>query len=383
MIGEQDILDDLKKKGCLRSLLPVESLEGKIVCHKKSFLNFSSNDYLGFSFDSRIKKAACHAVECFGAGTGASRLMCGTLHLHQALEKKIAKLLKYPDCLIFGSGFLTNVGVITALVSRNDCVFFDRLNHASLIEGVRLSGAKWKRFKHNDVADLEKLLESHSDFGGKKFIIVDSVFSMDGDVAPLKEISLLAKKHNAFFMVDEAHAVGIFGQNGAGYSQALNIFPDVIMGTFSKSLGSYGGFCVCSSAIKSLLVNKAKSFIYSTALPPACLGAVDKAIDILYSQKDLGQKLLKKAQYFHQLLSKLLVNVDLLPFATPIIPIIIGANEETVRIVDALYQKNIFLKAIRPPTVAEQSARLRLSVTLSHSEDHLKIAAEKIALVVG
>ncbi len=367
-------LKELKNKEQFRSLITLPQNKGKFVFNKKNYLNFSSNDYLNLTNDRHLKKAAVNAIKKWGCGATGSRLMSGGLPLHTELEKKFAEFFGYESALLFGSGFLTNLGVISALAEKSDEIFFDRLDHASLIDGIRLSGAKWQRFKHNDLTDLEKLLKTSS--SQKKFIIVDSLFSMDGDIAPLKKIAKLAKKYKAFLIVDEAHAVGIMGKQGRGLCSKLKIKPDIITGTLSKTFGTYGGFVCCSQEIKEWLINSARTFIFSTALPPAIIGSTLKALELIKTQPDLGQKLLDKANYFYQLLKE--AGLTLLPFESQIIPIIIGSNELAIKMADKLWQEGVYVKAIRPPTVPKGTARLRLSITLAHSKNDLKTAAKKI-----
>lgn len=368
-------LSSLKEDGLMRSLTTLPQAGGKFIWQGKGFINFSSNDYLNLTSNNQVKQAGVMAIENYGTSSSGSRLMCGHLEIHEKLERKLAKFMGYETSLIFGSGFLTNLGVITALVSKEDCIFFDKLDHASLIDGIRLSGAKWKRFKHRDVGNLKDLLELHKDKIGQKFIIIDSVFSMDGDISPIREIYVLAQKYNAFLIVDEAHAVGVFGENSSGYCSQINIKPDIITGTFSKSLGSYGGFAACSHKVKQLLINKARPFIYSTALPPSCLGVVLESINIIEKEK-LGELLLKNSKYFYNLLND--YGFNLLPFESQIIPIIIGDSKIAVKFSAKLISEGIYVKAIRPPTVPNNTARIRLSITLAHTKEDLKYTADKI-----
>lgn len=368
---------ELKSKEQFRSLTALPQNRGKFSYHRKKYLNLSSNDYLNLANARQLKKAAIKALKKWGCGATGSRLMSGGLPLHTELEKNLAEFFGYESALLFGSGFLTNLGVISALAEKNDELFFDRLNHASLIDGIRLSGAKWQRFKHNNLADLEKLLKTSS--GRQKLIIVDSLFSMDGDFAPLKKIAALAKKYQAFLIVDEAHAIGIVGKQGQGLCHKLNIKPDIITGTLSKAFGSYGGFVCCSQEIKDWLINSARTFIFSTALPPAIIGSTLKALELIKTKPASGQKLLANAGYFYHLLKK--AGLTLLPFESQIIPIIIGSNELSVKMAEKLWQEGIYVKAIRPPTVPKGTARLRLSVTLAHSKKDLRKAAQKIIAV--
>ncbi|MBN1140222.1 MAG: 8-amino-7-oxononanoate synthase, partial [Deltaproteobacteria bacterium] len=377
MIDIEQGLRELAAKDQLRSLTALPACGGTFVRDGRTVLNFSSNDYLDLAGDWRLKAGAVAAIEKWGCGSAGSRLMCGHLELHETLEKRLAELLGCESALVFGSGFLANLGVISALAGPGDLILFDRLDHASLIDGIRLSGAKWQRFRHNDVGELRALLEANKKREGRVLIVVDSVFSMDGDLAPLAEIHSLAESFGAFLIVDEAHAIGVFGPCGGGVCRRLGIRADLITGTLSKSLGGYGGFAACSARLREWLINRARPFIFSTALPPASAAAAQKALEILFSQPDLGKRLLDNARFFHGLLEQ--QKLKLLPFESQIIPILIGTNEQTVRLAESLWAEGLFAKAIRPPTVPPGSSRLRLSVTLAHSRDQLADAAEKIA----
>jgi len=368
-------LEQIRGKGLERSLYELPEAGGKFHMDGKEYINFSSNDYLDLSTDSRVKKAAADAAEKYGAGAGGSRLMCGTLPVHRELEEKISDFFGYNGALVFGSGFLANAGVISALSGPGDTVFIDRLCHASLIDGVRLSGAKWKRFAHNDTAGLEKMLGEKAGEGGK-FIVADSVFSMDGDICPVEELKSLSEKYNAFLIIDEAHAVGVFG-GGRGICASKKIMPDIMTGTLSKALGGYGGFAACGEKIRQLLINSARSFIFSTALPPASAGAGIMALGILKNEPGLGTALLENAAYFHGLLKKSGFFVP--EFSSQIIPVIIGDNEKAVAAAGAIQKQGIYARAIRPPTVPKGTARIRLSVTLAHTRADLENAAIKIA----
>ncbi|NLV25085.1 MAG: 8-amino-7-oxononanoate synthase [Deltaproteobacteria bacterium] len=369
-------LEKLAAKGQFRSLTALPACGGKFFRDGKVFLNFSSNDYLDLAGDPRVKGAALAAVEQWGCGSAGSRLMCGHLALHEALEKILAELLDTESALVFGSGFLTNLGAISALAGPGDMVLFDRLDHASLIDGIRLSGARWQRFRHNDTQELRRLLEAHGKGEGRLFIVVDSVFSMDGDIAPLAEIHSLADAFGAFLMVDEAHAIGVFGPCGGGICRDLGIRADLITGTFSKSLGGYGGFAACSARVREWLINRARPFIFSTALPPASAAAAHKAVEILFAQPDQGKTLLDNSRFFHGLLAQ--KEMKLLPFASQIVPILVGENERAVALAAELENAGLYVKAIRPPTVPPGTARLRLSVTLAHDRGDLAQTAERI-----
>jgi 8-amino-7-oxononanoate synthase len=376
--SEQE-LDSLKERGLFRDLNVLPETGGEINVDGKTLLNFSSNDYLGLARDSRLKTAAIKAVNEFGCGATASRLLTGHLTLHQQLESDLARMMGSESALVFGSGFLTNLGVLTSLAGPDDRIFSDWLNHASLIDGIRLSRARYERFRHKDMAHLESLLKKDTQPTGKRIIVSESVFSMDGDIAPLEDLWELSSKYRALLIIDEAHAIGVFGTNGGGVSriEGSKCHPDVTVGTLSKALGGYGGFVACSAPVRQLLINKARSFIYSTGLPPACLGSARKAVEIVTSEPGLGKKLLRKSEKFHDLMAGYGLNT--LPFESQVIPLVVGGNEKVIRFSELLAQEGLLIKPIRYPTVPRGTERVRLSLTLSMSDEALEKAAGTIA----
>jgi 8-amino-7-oxononanoate synthase len=356
-------LASLEERGLLRRLLT----------HPPTVLSFSSNDYLDLARDPRLEAAACEAVRRLGCGATASRLMAGNLEEHEALEADLARLVGHEAALLFGSGFLTNLGVLTALAGRGTHVFADRLNHASLVDGMLLSRATCHRYRHRDMAHLDALLKQTD---GPRLIVSDSVFSMDGDIAPVEALTALAERHGALLVVDEAHAIGVFGKGG-GVCRERGVLPDVAIGTLSKALGGYGGFAACSKAVRALLINRARSFIYSTGLPPACLGSGTAAVSIVEETPELGAELLRRAGRFrHRLADR---GLRLGPTESQIVPVIIGPNEAAVAASQRLRARGIVATAVRPPTVPAGTARLRLSVTLAHSEADLDAVADAVA----
>jgi 8-amino-7-oxononanoate synthase len=370
-------LAQIDEKGLMRDLRPFLSNGGKFVHNSNEILNLSSNDYLNLSRDPFVKKGSSEALEKYGCGATASRLVSGHLNIHEELENSLAELCGNEACLVFGSGFLANIGVLNVLSGRNDEVYADKLNHASLIDGVLLSGAKCFRYRHKDMAHLEMFLKK-SKTVGLKIIVSDSIFSMDGDIAPIKDLMSLAKKYGALLIIDEAHAIGVFGRGGGICKELGAEFqPDVILGTLSKAFGGYGGFVVCSSIMRKYLINKARSFIYSTGLPPACIGSAIAAIQIINNKKNMGKILLKRAKEFYLYLTE--AGFKMQKFESQILPLHVGDNLKAVEFSKELFDKyKILAVAIRPPTVPVGTARLRLSVSLAHSESDLKIAAEKI-----
>ncbi len=369
-------LEKLASEGLLRTLTARAGLGGKYADAGRTVLNFSSNDYLDLASNARLKAAAAEAIAAWGCGAAASRLMSGTLRLHEALEAELAGLVGRERALLFGSGFLANLGVLAALAGRHTTIFADRLNHASLLDGARLSGARLVRYRHGDAAQLDALLAA--DASRRRIIVTDSVFSMDGDIAPLADIGDCAIRRGALLAVDEAHAIGVLGLGGGGVCRDLPaVRPDVVVGTLSKALGGYGGFAAGSRELRDLLVNKARSFIYSTALPPACLGSARAALAILAASHGLGATLLARAAHFRDALRN--AGLDTGPSRTQIIPIMAGDNERALAFARVLGDKSILAVAVRPPTVPPGTARLRLSVTLAHTDEDLARAAAAIA----
>jgi 8-amino-7-oxononanoate synthase len=376
-----DQLGDLEQAGLLRQLESRPACGGKYRHNGRVVLNFSSNDYLDLAGDSRLKAAALEAVEQWGCGATASRLMAGNLDLHEALEQALAGLAGGEAALLFGSGFLANLGVLTTLTGRDDEIFSDRLNHASLIDGARLSRAAVHRYRHLDLDHLEQLLRRKA-APGRRLIISDSVFSMDGDQAPVADLARLARTYGAALVVDDAHAFGVLGPQGGGLCRSLegDLRPDVVVGTMSKALGGYGGFAICSPELRSLLINRARSFIYTTGLPPACLGSARAAVGIIRSEPDLGSRLLARVRHFRKLLVAEGLTVPVLPSA--ILPIELGDNKLALDVAGKLGFEGLVVTAVRPPTVPPGTARLRLSVTLAHTTDDLRAAASIIGRVV-
>ncbi|MEA2069335.1 MAG: 8-amino-7-oxononanoate synthase, partial [Verrucomicrobiota bacterium] len=355
----QPLLDETKLQGLERTAWVYPEAGGIIKIDGKKTLNFSSNDYLDLARHPHVIDRARQALDQYGTGSTASRLVTGTLPVHEELETRIAKEKGYESALVFGSGYMANAGTIPILAGRDDIIFADKLVHASMIDAGKLSGAKLVRFAHNDVQALEKRLEQYGDSKVRKLVVTESVFSMDGDVAPLAEIAARAEKHGAMLMVDEAHSTGTFGPSGAGLvrEHELEKSVTVSMGTMSKAMAGYGGFVACSSTLRRLLVNSARAFIYTTAPPPAVIGAALGALDVFEASPRLGYILQANADYFRSLLHG--AGLDTLQSQSQIIPIVIGDNEKAIAISRKLRDHGIIAAAIRPPTVPPGSARLR------------------------
>ena len=373
----QQELTRLEDEGLIRELRPLSMDKGKYFFGKQRVLNFSSNDYLNLSWNKKVKKAAIEAIKRYKCGAGASPLVSGYFDMHYELENRIASLLGQEECIIWGSGFLANFGILKAIAGRDDNIYADKLVHASIIDGCLLSRNLF-RYRHNDLNHVEELIKKSSG-KGKKIIVTESVFSMNGDIAPIPDLLQIAERYNALLIVDEAHAVGVFGKTGGGVCQDLetNRKPDIIVGTLSKALGSYGGFAACSSTIKKYLINKARTYIYSTGLPPACAAAAQASLNLIRKDQKLGVRTLKKARLLHTLLAQ--TDFKMQPFNSQIIPLHVGDNKKAVDLSKMLLARyGILAPAIRPPTVPAGTARLRLTVTLAHNSKELRYTADAI-----
>ena len=369
-------LSGLSARGLRRELRVYPAVGGKYEVDGRTVLNFSSNDYLNLTRNPTLKQRAKEAIDRYGCGAASSRLITGTTPLHDELECRLAELEGREAALVFGSGYLANVGSIGALVGRGDAVFSDRLNHASIVDGILLSGAKLYRYRHCDCSDLESQLKASG--SGRKLIVTDSVFSMDGDIAPISDILALCRQYGAMLMVDEAHGTGIFGKSGGGVTEDADPGGEttVCMGTLSKALASYGGFIAGSRLLRDLLVNRARSFMYTTALPPASAASALAALDLIRERPTMGAELLRRAETFRSNLRSM--GLDTAGSTSQIIPILVGDNEKTLALSRALADRTIVAPAVRPPTVPAGSARLRLSLTLAHDNDDLEFAAGEL-----
>lgn len=344
-------------------------------------LNFSSNDYLGLATHPALTEAALRATREFGTGSGASRLISGSLPPHRALEERLARFKQTPRALAFSSGYAAAVSAITTVTGPRDVIILDKLAHACLIDGARLSGATLRVFPHNHTTKLKSHLEwarNHHPANTKVLVLTESVFGMDGDTAPLAEILELAREAGAMTLLDEAHATGTIGSHGRGLAAHLGLSDhvDIHLGTLSKALGSAGGFLAGSDALIDLCINRARPFIFSTAPPPASAAAAAAAIDLLESPggQSLIQRLDRNIHAFHQLIAQ---PPPLIP--TPIIPRILGSEKRALDAAATLRQQGVFLPAIRHPTVPKGFARLRISLSASHSRENLRLLADKLA----
>jgi len=364
-------LQKLRRDGLFRELRTVESAQGRYVTiGGKDYLCFCSNNYLGLANDPRVKEAAAKAIEKYGWGAGASRLISGTMRLHRQLEERIARFKGSEGSMVFATGYMANVGTISALVGAGDAVIIDRLNHASIIDGCRLSGARMFVYRHGSTTSLENVLSGAHGFK-RRLIVTDTVFSMDGDICPLPDIVTLAKRYDAMVMVDEAHATGVMGETGRGVVEyyGLEGQVDVAMGTLSKALGGIGGYVAGSKDLISYLRNKCRSFVYTTAPPPAACAAAIEALDIVAKEPERREKLWENVKYLKKNLAAR--NLQMTNSASQIIPIIIGEAAKAAAKSKRLYKRNILCPAIRPPTVPKGSSRLRISLMSEHQREDL------------
>jgi 8-amino-7-oxononanoate synthase len=377
-------LATIKRAHWYRSTRIITSLPGnQVTIDGQELLNFGSNDYLGLAGDERLIQAAMAATQQFGTGATGSRLTSGHKQLHQDLELAIASLKGTEAALVFSSGYLTNLGTIAALVGKRDLILSDRFNHSSLKNGSLLSGADIIEYHHCDANDLRQQLQLHRANYRRCLIVTDTVFSMDGDICPLPEILDLAIEHHAMLLVDEAHATGIFGQNGAGVVTAagLNCQPLIEVGTLSKALGSLGGYVAGSASVIDLLKNRCASWIYTTGLSPADTAAAITAIEIITTTPQLRQKLWQNVADLKQLFAERLPQLKLIPSASPIICIELPDVETALSIGSQLQQAGIFAPAIRPPTVP--TSRIRLSLMATHHQSQLARLVEAIEQIIA
>jgi glycine C-acetyltransferase len=373
-------LDSLKKQGLYRGRRLVEGAQqSRVQLDGREVIMLCSNNYLGLADHSLLKEAAVRAVNKYGASSGASRLVSGNMELHEELEGCIARFKGTEAALVFNSGYAANTGIIPALAGRGDVIFCDRLNHASIIDGCLLSRAKLVRYPHNDTGALRKLL-AENETSGRRLIVTDGVFSMDGDLARLREIVQLKKEFDALLMVDDAHGTGVLGQTGKGTAEHFDLLPeiDIHMGTLGKALGSFGAYVAASCEIVEYLVNRARSFIFSTSLPPAVLAISIAAIDIVKSQEGatLRARLAENTMFFRSALSA--AGFDTMGSETQIVPVFAGEPEKAMEFSRILLDDGIFVQGIRPPTVPPASCRLRCTLMATHSRADLEEAVEKL-----
>ena len=374
-----DALEDLKAKHVYTHLRvldteqkPVATVDGKEV------INLASNNYLGLTTHPKLRKAALEAVRKYGVGTGAVRSISGTMKIHMELEEQIARFKQTEACVVFQSGFTANAGTVSAILGKDDLIISDELNHASIIDGSRLSKATIKVFKHKDIADCERILKETENWNGRKLLVTDGVFSMDGDIADLPSLCDLAEKYQCITMVDDAHSSGVLGRNGRGTVDHLNCHGrvDIQVGTLSKAIGVLGGYVCGSRELIDFLYHRARPFIFSTSHPPAVVGACRAAFEVLDSEA--GEKLINRlwsnTKFFKRKLKKLGFKTGV--SETPITPIHVGEAAKAFEFGRQLFAEGLFAPAIGYPTVAEGKARLRAIVTATHKRSELESALE-------
>ena len=357
--------------GLLRDRVTLNSAQGtEVKIASESYVNFASNDYLGLANSSQSVEAAQSALKEFGFGSGASHLIVGHQSPHHDLELKFAEFLQRDSALAFSSGYMANLGVLQALTSKGDLILADKLNHASLIDGARLSQADSLRYPHCDLKALEKRLSRSSQ---NTFVVTDSVFSMDGDIAPLDEIAALCEKHNAILIVDDAHGFGVIGKNGRGAAELFDLDQNrlpVLITTLGKALGGYGAIVSGKNELVDYLMQSARNYIYTTSLPASVASGNLANLDIISGSNELIKALTNNTNYFKALCEK--SEIKLVPSDTAIQPLLIGENEKLIAVNNRLEKKGILVGAIRPPTVPKNSARLRITITAKHSKTQIE-----------
>src|ERR1700740_2831773 len=379
-----DALEELKTKNQYFHLRVLEGEQKPVATFDgKEVINLASNNYLGLTTHKALRKAEIEAVRTYGAGAGAVRTIAGTMKIHMELEEQIARFKNVEACVVFQSGFTANAGTVSAVLGKEDLIISDELNHASIIDGARLSRATIKVFKHKDVKDCERILQEHASFPGKKLIITDGVFSMDGDLAPLPELCALAEKYDCLMMVDDAHASGVMGRNGRGTVDHFECHGRVHIqvGTLSKAIGVMGGYVCGSRDLIDFLYLRARPFLFSTSHTPATAAACMAAFEILDSAE--GEKLVKKlwknTKIFKRELKKR--GFQFKASETPIVPIHVGDAAMAFEFSKKLFEAGVFAPAVGYPTVAEGKARLRAIVSATHKRDQLLRAADILAEV--
>ncbi|NVN05510.1 8-amino-7-oxononanoate synthase [Asaia spathodeae] len=374
-------LDSLEARALRRRLRPLQRTPDQVLRHGQAICDFSSNDYLGLSGHRMLRERAADWALRHGTGSRASRLVSGTLDLHEQVETRLAAFKGTEAALLFASGWQANAAVLPALfrlakeqTGEAPLVFCDKLNHASMHQGCAASGVRQIRFRHNDLAHLEALLKRHADLPGMRFILTESVFSMDGDTADIAALSALARHHDAFFYLDEAHATGVLGPQGRGLSHGHEV--DLVMGTFSKALGGMGAYIAGSRALCDWLITTSSGFIYSTAPSPPMLGAMDAALELVPGLDPQRHALQQNAATLRGLLGDAGIDTGL--STTQIVPVILGDEETTLAVAGRLEQQGFLTIAIRPPTVPPGSARLRLALSATHDSSDITRLAEAV-----
>ena len=360
-----------QNKRTIKTYEPLDAV--RVKCDDSEYIMMASNNYLGLTHEPRVQQAAIQAIQQYGTGSGGARLTSGSFPLFKELERAIANFKETEQSLVFNTGYMANVGTITALMNKHSVIISDELNHASIIDGCRLSGAHIERYKHKDVEHAEYILKNYK--SAHKMIITDGVFSMDGDIAPLDRLYALSKDYNALLMVDDAHATGVIG-NGRGTAHHFGLTDvDVQLGTLSKALGSVGGYVAGRKELIEYLINYSRSFIFSTALSPADIGAALEALRIVHDEPSVVSTLRDNTVYMAHKLQAMGIDCD---DETPIFPIVVGDNDRALTLARELEERGIIITAIRPPTVPVGESRLRMTVTAAHSKEQLDYVAQTL-----
>ena len=376
-----DELASLKEQNLYRRLRVLEDeQQAKSRFDGRTVVNLSSNNYLGLTTHPHLRQKAIEAIERFGAGSGSVRTIAGTMAIHMELEERLAAFKKTEAVVVFQSGFAANAGTVSAILGRDDVIVSDELNHASIIDGARLSRATIKVFPHRDVGAARKIL-SELPAAQKKLLITDGVFSMDGDLGPVAELAAVAEEYGAIMMVDDAHASGVFGRNGRGTIDHFDAHGrvDIQVGTLSKAMGALGGYVAGSRALIEFLYHRARPFLFSTSHPPAVAAACLAALDILETQPELIEQLWENTRFFKAGLASLGFNTGI--SESPITPVIAGESALAMKLSDRLFEEGVFAQGIAYPTVARDKARVRTIVTATHTRDELQFALDTFAKV--
>ena len=371
-------LEYLKKAGLYRVLRPLGGPQSTTaIIDGKRVLQLSSNNYLGLANHPRLKTAAKEAIEKYGSGSGASRLVCGNLELNEKLEDRIARLKKKESTLLFNTGYMANIGILSALMGEGDVIFSDEFNHASIIDGCMMSKAQIKVYPHKDMDALEDLLKDSKQFK-YRLIVTDGVFSVDGDILPLPGLVSLAERYECILMVDDAHATGVLGANGGGTGEHFSLEDeiDISMGTLGKALGGFGAFVAGSHRLREFLINRARPFIFTTGLPPAVIASGIAALELLEEEPEIRVRLWENVSFFRKKIKEL--GFDTLNSETQIIPVLVGDASLTMQTGEMLLEEGVF---IRPPTVPQDSSRLRITIMATHTRKELEFALEAIEKV--
>lgn len=378
----QQRLQERKQQHLYRYRKTISSACGaEVNINNKAYIDFSSNDYLGLANHPLVVETLKKSAQKYGVGSGASHLVSGHSDAHERLENEIATLTGRDRAIVFSSGYMANLGVISAVFGKGDFIFEDKWNHASLLDGGLISGARFQRYLHNDISNLKSHLDKNKlgnhNSTQQTLIVTDGVFSMDGDIAPLKELASTAEKNQAVLMVDDAHGFGVLGENGLGCAELLNLNQQqlpILMATFGKALGTYGAFVAGSNALIESIIQFSRNYIYTTALPPALMDATRCSLRLLQEESERRVQLRYNIQYFRS--EAKLLNLPLSDSQTPIQPLLVGSSERVSQLAKKLEEAGVLVGAIRPPTVPKNTARLRITFSAAHKQEHIEALLE-------